>query len=221
MGSMVFAPLVSGVLHGLTGPDHLTAILPLSVNKGIAAWKYGFQWGLGHGIGMVAFGFLVYLFKSLVPFNVEALAKWLDLAVGVSLILVGGMGLREVNYEKRKKQSMLPLHFNRGVTDHKPKESVSLMTGIWQGFTGSGHFVGVMPALTLPSLMSAILYLLLFCSGTAIAMAAFSGIVGEVSKRVTDKGSTVNPLQLAYFASWFSVAIGILMFFYGLINLWL
>lgn len=49
-----------------------------------------------------------------------------------------------------------------------------------------------------------------------VAMAVFSAIVGELSRRVTHKGNTVDPLLLAYFASWFSVIIGILMVLYGL-----
>lgn len=50
-------------------------------------------------------------------------------------------------------------------------------------------------------------------------MAVFSGVVGEVSKRVTHKGNTVDPLVLSYSASCFSVGIGVLMVLYGIYNL--
>jgi len=50
-------------------------------------------------------------------------------------------------------------------------------------------------------------------------MSVFSGVVGEVSKRVTSKGDVVDPLFLSYCASWFSVSIGILMFIYGMVSM--
>lgn len=127
------------------------------MNKGLGAWTYGAHWGFGHGnahiswfdqlgIGMVAFGVMVYILKMFLPFNIEVISTWLDLAVGISLILVGAMGIKEVNTEKKKlvtflsllttrKRNTLPLHFNRAsALEASPKpSSVSLLTGIWQG----------------------------------------------------------------------------------------
>ncbi|VEU40985.1 unnamed protein product [Pseudo-nitzschia multistriata] len=44
-----------GVVHVLTGPDHLSAIATLSVNAE-SRWRaagYGIRWGIGHSIGLV------------------------------------------------------------------------------------------------------------------------------------------------------------------------
>jgi hypothetical protein len=46
-----------GIVHVLTGPDHLSAIATLSVNVGnFRAFWYGIRWGFGHSIGLVVVG---------------------------------------------------------------------------------------------------------------------------------------------------------------------
>ena len=41
-----------GVVHVLTGPDHLSALATLAANDARAFWL-GVQWGVGHSIGLV------------------------------------------------------------------------------------------------------------------------------------------------------------------------
>ena len=46
-----------GIVHVLTGPDHLSAIATLSVNVGnFRAFWFGVRWGVGHSIGLVVVG---------------------------------------------------------------------------------------------------------------------------------------------------------------------
>lgn len=46
-----------GVVHVLTGPDHLSALATLSSNVGdFKAFEYGVRWGVGHSIGLVLVG---------------------------------------------------------------------------------------------------------------------------------------------------------------------
>ena len=46
-----------GIVHVLTGPDHLSAIATLSVNVGnFRAFWYGIRWGVGHSIGLIVVG---------------------------------------------------------------------------------------------------------------------------------------------------------------------
>ena len=44
-----------GIIHVLTGPDHLSALATLSANKGsgMNSFYLGAQWGVGHSIGLV------------------------------------------------------------------------------------------------------------------------------------------------------------------------
>ena len=46
-----------GVVHVLTGPDHLSALATLSANVGnFRAFWYGVRWGIGHSTGLVLVG---------------------------------------------------------------------------------------------------------------------------------------------------------------------
>ena len=50
-------PKALGIVHVLTGPDHLSAIATLSVNVGdFRAFWYGIRWGIGHSIGLIVVG---------------------------------------------------------------------------------------------------------------------------------------------------------------------
>ena len=77
----------------------------------------------------------------------------------------------------------------------------TLITGILHGCTGTGHLLGVMPALAMPSWLCACAYLTSFGLGTMVAMSLFTAIVGEasaqLSTRLNQHGRAVKtpPLQ--------------------------
>jgi hypothetical protein len=51
-----------GVVHVLTGPDHLSALATLSANVGnFKAFAYGVRWGVGHSIGLVLVGSILIM----------------------------------------------------------------------------------------------------------------------------------------------------------------
>lgn len=54
-----------GIVHILTGPDHLSALATLSANvdKSLAFW-YGIRWGIGHSIGLIVVGSTFILLSS-------------------------------------------------------------------------------------------------------------------------------------------------------------
>jgi len=47
MLAATLAGLAAGLIHVLSGPDHLAAVAPLAGGRG-RAWRAGFLWGLGH-----------------------------------------------------------------------------------------------------------------------------------------------------------------------------
>ena len=61
--------------------------------------------------------------------------------------------------------------------------ATTLGTGILHGCSGSGHLLGVMPALAMPSWSVATTYLVMFGIGTRIAMSMFTAAVGTRSLR--------------------------------------
>ena len=85
----------------------------------------------------------------------------------------------------------------------------TLATGILHGCSGSGHLLGVMPALTMPSWRIATTYLVSFGAGTALAMSIFTAVVGEVSLRMSEMlDDPRTPGRLALASSIFALLMG-------------
>ena len=54
-----------GIVHVLTGPDHLSALATLSANVGnYRAFWYGVRWGIGHSIGLILVGSTFIILSS-------------------------------------------------------------------------------------------------------------------------------------------------------------
>ena len=95
--------MLSGGLHALSGPDHLAALLPFILGqKWYKAVYYGSIWGLGHGITASFLGiFGFYVKDSLLGYKLlPQLTNLADYAVGVTLIIIGLMGLHEAQQEE-------------------------------------------------------------------------------------------------------------------------
>jgi len=85
--------MAMGVIHVLTGPDHLSALATLSSNAGynfVAFW-YGVRWGIGHSIGLILVGsILIAITNSNSEFQMpEKLETILESLVGVFMLLLG------------------------------------------------------------------------------------------------------------------------------------
>lgn len=79
----------------------------------------------------------------------------------------GAEGLRGVGVE------MLT---SEGLARQAQSVPSTLITGILHGCTGTGHLLGVMPALAMPSWLCASAYLTSFGLGTMIAMSLFTAV---------------------------------------------
>ncbi len=75
--TLALAGLAAGMVHVLSGPDHLAAIAPYAVTDKARSWRTGVRWGLGHSAGVLGVGLLVLVARHALP--VEALsaqASW-------------------------------------------------------------------------------------------------------------------------------------------------
>uniref|UniRef100_A0A7S4GGA4 Urease accessory protein UreH-like transmembrane domain-containing protein n=1 Tax=Eutreptiella gymnastica TaxID=73025 RepID=A0A7S4GGA4_9EUGL len=190
---------LAGGLHAVTGPDHLAALMPLAVGKSFSsAAVVGLAWGLGHGLGAALMGALAWCLKGLV--DVSAYMEYMEAMVGVTLVVIGILGLRRSRNFAKGKKTRDKSDVEHGCHDHHSLlehshghghghnfEGMGTMamvaTGIVHGCSGSGHLLGVMPALVM-SPAQATSYLVSFCWGTMAAMVLFTGGVGEVSVRL-------------------------------------
>jgi hypothetical protein len=190
MLTVVVAAFVAGLVHVLTGPDHLAAVAPLAASDRERGWLAGWTWGIGHASGVVVVAVLAVLLRDLLP-PVDILSAWGERLVGVALIGIGVWALRRslrigTAPHAHGIYSHQHLHVQSG--PHWARRlghaHASFYMGVLHGVAGSSHFLGVLPALALPTRASALVYISAFGAGTVLAMTAFAAIVGSAGVRL-------------------------------------
>lgn len=192
---------LAGCFHVLSGPDHLAAIAPLAIDRRGRGWLAGWTWGIGHASGVVAVAVLAVLLRDQLP-PVEAISAWSERLVGGALIALGLWALR------RSLRVQPAAHAHGAVShDHLHVQAgprwmrrlghahASFCMGVLHGLAGSSHFVGVLPALALPTREAALLYIAAFAAGTVAAMTAFAAVVGSAGMR-TPRGASAHQAML-------------------------
>jgi ABC-type nickel/cobalt efflux system permease component RcnA len=160
----------------------------------------GVRWGVGHSAGVAIVGALSLVLREILP--VERLSAWGERLVGAVLIGIGIWGIRRAFTVK--------VHLHRHVHDgsehahahvhanHAPHEApkahvhthAAVGIGVLHGLAGSSHFLGVLPALALPTMAAAAGYVAAFAGGTIASMAAFAGMMGALAARPAFHGQT-------------------------------
>jgi len=115
--------LAMGVVHVLTGADHLSAIATLSVNVGdFRAFWYGVRWGIGHSIGLIVVGSVFIVLENVnyrnsgslennssrvieIPEKLERLAACF---VGLFMLALGFYNLYLAHARRRKTAQAIP-----------------------------------------------------------------------------------------------------------------
>jgi ABC-type nickel/cobalt efflux system permease component RcnA len=189
----IVAGFIAGSIHVFSGPDHLAAVAPLSVRRKRGAWLTGLRWGIGHSAGVLLVGGLALLFRDLLP--LDLISSWSERLVGVLLIGIGLWGLRKAfsknlhsHAHAHNGEEHVHFHLHSPGEAHQAPEAhrhdhAAFGIGALHGLAGSSHFIGVLPALALPSTAGAIGYLGAYAVGTVMAMALFSSAVGLLSER--------------------------------------
>ena len=160
----VIAGFGAGLIHVLSGPDHLAAVAPLALGKGRQGWRTGFEWALGHSGGVFGMGVLALLFWGWLP--LETISSWSERLVGVLLIGIGAWGICKVI---------------SGGAKEPPKAAFGI--GIVHGLAGSSHLLGVLPGLLFPTAAAVCSYFIAFGAGTIVGMLAFASLIGAAPVR--------------------------------------
>jgi ABC-type nickel/cobalt efflux system permease component RcnA len=178
----------------VAGPDHLAALLPLSVGQRLRAFWLGARWGAGHSGGVLLVGVLLLLLRE--QLDLHAVGAWAERAVGVMLIGLGLLGLRRglriqihshLHDHGRGPHEHLHLHVPGQASAPGPAslshrhDHTALLAGTLHGIAGTAHILGVLPALALPGATASALYLSGFAAGTVLAMGGFAALVGWFS----------------------------------------
>lgn len=190
--SAAIAGSFAGVLHTLSGPDHLAALAPLALRakRRASAFRTGAFWGLAHVVGQLLLGFLL-LVVSRISFIRGMCSSWgladigeqlATFALGFVLIAIGALGLKEAQDWKDGAEEE---HHNDG-------SFATFITGAVSGMQPDA-LLFCLPALALPSKQAAVSFLIFFGAGTLAAMggytvalrAACSSLGSQAVKRVS------------------------------------
>lgn len=198
MFGIILLGLLLGMQHALEA-DHLAAVASLTAESHSRRRiiRHGVVWGLGHMATLCAFAGFVLLSRSMVG---PALAHWLEAAVGVMLILLGGNVIYRLIRERvhihvhRHDDGAVHVHAHSHAGEarphgqfphgqlphehvHRPGFPVrSLLVGMMHGLAGSAALV-VLAATALRSPLEGLGYVLLFGLGSVLGMALLSAVI--------------------------------------------
>jgi ABC-type nickel/cobalt efflux system permease component RcnA len=193
----LFAGIIAAVVHVISGPDHLAAVTPFAIESKKKAWKVGLFWGIGHLFGMLSIGFLILIFKDLIP--VEKISAHSERFVGVFLILLGLWVLFKIFREDKQHKHMHihsqnePIihkhkHIHNSEKNHNHSHSnlkqgtlASFSVGFIHGLAGIAHFLLFLPVIGFSSNIESIKYIIGFAIGTLLAMISFALVIGHIS----------------------------------------
>jgi hypothetical protein len=211
MSFALFAGLAAGLVHVLSGPDHLVAVAPLAVDEDHPQWRAGFQWGMGHTVGVLIIGGLLIGFREVLP--IDAISTYSERIVGVALIGVGlwggyratrlqvhrhhhgavhahirtrrgaGTGGRQPAAAASAADEHAAQHAHPRLHGHA-RTRASFLMGVLHGLAGSSHVFGVLPAVAMSTRVDAAAYLGGFGIGAIAAMTAFAALVGVLARSV-------------------------------------
>jgi len=193
----------AGLAHVLSGPDHLAAVTPFSINFRKKAWIIGFSWGLGHTLGALLIGVVFVMFKEYIP--VELIASNSERIIGIMLILIGGWAISRTFLKSPLKKHAHPhihtqpqpiIHIHKH--DHQDSEEhdhehkittrqtsmTAMGIGVFHGLAGFSHLLAVLPSLVLPGKVEPIIYLSAFGIGTIFTMVTFTYSLGVIAYKL-------------------------------------
>lgn len=110
--TLVGTGVALGIVHVLTGPDHLSALATLSaVSDPVSSFFLGVRWGIGHSTGLLAVG-IVLILKDIsnsdedVINMPDSLSHFLESLVGVFMIFLGFYGFRRACQKNQQFRSI-------------------------------------------------------------------------------------------------------------------
>ena len=235
----IIAGLTAGAVHVLAGPDHLAAVAPLAANGKVSPWRSGLYWGLGHAGGVLLVGIAAILIRELLP--LDRLSDWSERTVGLVLIGIGIWGIRRATSQSvhshehahdgskhahlhvhghtpkarsapHGEHATEPDHPHGGTHVHARTSIAALGVGVLHGLAGSAHFLGVLPAVALPTRGAAITYVACFGVGTVAAMTGFAALIGRLASRSSTSGTRAYRVLLVSLGL-AAIAVGVVWLF--------
>lgn len=206
-----WAGFFAGCLHTLSGPDHLAALAPLSIGRTrLECAAVGALWGCGHDAGQVIFGVIFLLLKD--RLHIEVLKTWGTRVVGLTLLVIGGMGIREASEIPAPCVALETGDCDVSIYEslEKGKKKIgfaTFATGIVHGLQPDALMM-VLPALALPSRVAGAAFLFMFLVGTVVAMGGYTVFIGSCSEALKDRVPRITE-KLTWAASLVAIGLGV------------
>lgn len=155
---------VLGIKHA-TEPDHVIAVSTIAsrTNKLSLSSLAGVFWGIGHTVTLFVIGMVIIGMEQQIP---ETTAMWLELVVGVMIVVLGITSFRSAY--------MIPIRKEMNINHLHLK---STLIGIIHGLAGSAGMV-LLTLTTVDNRWQALLFILIFGVGTIIGMMLFTTFLG-------------------------------------------
>lgn len=204
MFELLLTGLYLGGVHIFSAPDHLAAIVPLSLMDKKRSWRVGLLWGLGHLIGLIVLGSLLFYFKSLIDLHI--LEHYGMLYIAVLLLLVGIW----IVYKSR---NINLLQTNKA---HSHLSKVTIGTGIVHGFAGFSHIYTLAPTLSMND-VAFFSYFGGFAIGSIFSALLLTYLLCFIPERITSKQSIYQ--KLIFWSGILTIILGlilIVLFFNGI-----
>ena len=192
----------------------------LSKFRSVWAARVGAVWGLGHGVSATLLGTCAWLFKNGVrrtafggSFDLlHHAGSFVELAVGVSLVLVGLLGIKEAReFEASPGGGPRSLSSAAAPEDDRATnaaESAVLFNGILHGFSWDGA-PSLAPAIAVSTWRGSMAFLLSYALGTMAAMTLATSLIGEGTRRASHKLERPNlPRDLSLGSSVLALIVG-------------
>ena len=211
----------------VTGPDHLAALLPRCCGqRWYKAGRVGALWGMGHGVSATLLGVVAFFFKNTMHSRMggggskvlTSLGQMTELAVGLSLLLIGAMGLKEAREWKEEIASPPPQSLSAaaasdpGALKTAQKRAV-IFNGILHGFSWDGA-PSLAPAIAVATWSGNLAFLSAYALGTMSTMAIVTTLIGEGTRQAGQVFQRPDiPQKLSFFSSILAMGIGVLWCF--------
>ncbi|KAF7046127.1 hypothetical protein CFC21_055177 [Triticum aestivum] len=212
---------LAGCLHTLSGPDHLAALAPLSIGRSpVESAAVGALWGCGHDAGQVMFGLLFLGLKD--RLHIEVLRTWGTRVVGLTLLVIGAIGIREATQATPCVAAALEggAHQHGGNNSNalekallgaggKKKEIsfATFATGIVHGLQPDALMI-ILPALAMPSRAAGAAFLGMFLVGTVLSMASYTVLIGTCTEALKERVPRITE-KLTWAASLVAISMGV------------